>query len=158
MICALALWKRNERPSRLVIIRGSLPWLWHRLDISILHNWWRGRCRGLKNLAAHRRSHLLSRSRGILLITQSSGFLVAPGLRPQRARASKGPTGNQRPGLCAGADRPAPDSPRIPNSPTTLSGPASGLLVGLIMAGLFTGKRTGRSASWEHVRIGSSIL
>jgi hypothetical protein len=26
----------------------------------------------------------------------------------------------------------------------------------LIMAGLFTGKRTGRSASWEHVRIGSS--
>jgi hypothetical protein len=32
------------------------------------------------------------------------------------------------------------------------------LMVGLIMAGLFTGKRTGRSASWEHVRIGSSIL
>jgi len=32
------------------------------------------------------------------------------------------------------------------------------LMVGLIMAGLFTGKRTGRSACWEHVRIGSSIL
>jgi hypothetical protein len=27
---------------------------------------------------------------------KSSGFVVAPGLRPQRARTSKGPAGNQR--------------------------------------------------------------
>jgi hypothetical protein len=61
---------------------------------------------------------------------------------------------------CAAADRPAHDSPQKSDSSVTLSGPAIGLLVvvSLIMAGLFTGKPTGRSTSWGHVRIGSSIL
>ena len=63
---------------------------------------------------------------------QNSWFVVAPGLEPQLARASKGPAGESA-------------APQV-------------LMVSLIMAGLFTGKRTGRSASWEHVRIGSSIL
>lgn len=47
--------------------------------------------RAASNRAAHRCSHLLSRSRGILLITKAPGFGLAPGLRPQRMRASKGP-------------------------------------------------------------------
>ena len=44
------------------------------------------------------------------------------------------------------------DSPLNPDSPATHLGPAIGLLVSLIMTGLFTGKPTGRSTSWEHVR------
>src|SRR5260370_23747057 len=40
----------------------------------------------LENLAAHRCSNLLSRSRGIMLITKSSGSAVAPGLEGLNAR------------------------------------------------------------------------
>jgi hypothetical protein len=47
---------------------------------------------GPDNLAAHRRSNLLSRSRGIPLITKAPGLLSPPGLRRQRARAFKGPS------------------------------------------------------------------
>jgi hypothetical protein len=42
-------------------------------------------------LAAHRCSNLLWRSRGILLISQSSAFVVAPVSGSQRARSFKGP-------------------------------------------------------------------
>jgi hypothetical protein len=49
---------------------------------------------GPENLAAHRRSNRLSRSRGIPLITKTPGLLSPPGQRPQRAPASKGPIQN----------------------------------------------------------------
>jgi len=45
------------------------------------------------NLAAQRCSNLLSRSRGIMLITKSSGSAVAPGLEGLNARGPfKGPS------------------------------------------------------------------
>jgi hypothetical protein len=51
------------------------------------------RARAASNLAAHRCSHLLSRSRGILLITQKLRARAPPSLRPQRAPRPKGPAG-----------------------------------------------------------------
>ena len=62
-----------------------------------------------ENLAAHRFSHLLSRSRGILLISQKLRVRGRP-RRPQRAWAFKGPSKMASRGIiagapCAGADR-----------------------------------------------------
>src|ERR1700733_7272043 len=45
--------------------------------------------RAAEILAAHRCSHLLSRSSGILLTTKAPGSRSPPGQRPQRARAFK---------------------------------------------------------------------
>jgi hypothetical protein len=42
--------------------------------------------RAAENLAAHRCSHLLSRSRGILLVTKAPGSRAAPGLKAHYAR------------------------------------------------------------------------
>ena len=67
------------------------------------------RARAAENLAAHRCSHLLSRSRGILLISQKLRVRGRP-RRPQRAWAFKGPSKMASRGInagapCAGADR-----------------------------------------------------
>src|ERR1700681_4588378 len=56
---------------------------------------------GETNLAAHRRSNLPSRSRGISHITKAPG-LLSPGQRPQRARAFKGPSKMAYRGISAG--------------------------------------------------------
>jgi hypothetical protein len=115
--------------------------------------------RAASNLAAHRCSHLLSRSRGILLITGTPGFEVAPGSKVSTRAGLKRSYGES----AAGAHAPAPIArhltARESRTHQRLSqARRSATLVSSIMAGLFTGKRTGRSASWEHVRIGSSIL
>jgi hypothetical protein len=51
---------------------------------------------GATNLAAHRRSNLLSRSRGTTVITKAPGSWSPRSRRPQRARSFKGPPFDRR--------------------------------------------------------------
>jgi hypothetical protein len=86
--------------------------------------------RAAEILAAHRCSHLLSRSSGILLTTKAPGSRSPPGQRPQRARAFKVQSEGiklflQSRGLRAGAPCGGPDRPA--HGPPTTPGLTSGL-------------------------------
>jgi hypothetical protein len=73
---------------------------------------------GATNLAAHRCSNLLSRSRGILLITATPGSRSCPSATTSTLTTSKRfPYGIRIGRSCASADRPALTSPQIPDSP-----------------------------------------
>jgi hypothetical protein len=83
---------------------------------------------GRANLAAHRCSNFLWRSRGMSRITHLRVRGPAPELLPQRARRSKGPKWcrgeSASAGHAMGSDWPALRSLQIGTAPAILSGPA----------------------------------